>query len=388
MSQAYTSQESLYSTFISNRSYLFDETSSNGSGEEQESTPIAAASLLVLITFLGAIGNLLVLKAIFSLTRRKVHEYLILNLAVTDAGTCLVSIPLDITEQLIGRFPYGAALCRVIYPLQSVLVYASVLTLLFMSAERYRLIVTPMKPRIQVKTGIIIMVSIWVLSCLVVLPFSLALVFSGTECIEQWPKAFSGKAFTLMIFIFMYLVPLLIMSFFYSTMVRVFYKDIKSLKMKRGISVSRESIDIRMHRNVKIVKVFVGAVVAFALCMLPTHITWLWHDFGGGSSSPEFRKVATFSNILMYSNSVLNPLILGSIMIDEKALAKRCRKLFCWSSRQVGTHHDFEQAYVLHICSPSMSKQYKNRSYFLSLSKSSLFDNETVTATKITCKDR
>ena len=388
MSQAYTSQESLHSTFISNRSSLFNETSSNRSGEEQEqSTPIAAVSLLILISFLGAIGNLLVLKAIFSLKRRKLHEYLLLNLAATDAGTCLVSIPLDITEQLIGRFPYGAALCRVIYPIQSVLVYASVLTLLFMSAERYRLIVTPMKPRIQFKTGIITIISIWVLSCLVVLPFSLALVFTGSECIEQWPKEFSGKAFTLTIFIFLYLVPLFIMTFFYSTMVRVFYKDIKSLKMKREIPVSRESIDIRLQRNVKIVKVFVVAVVVFALCMLPTHVTWLWHDFGGGSSSPEFRKVSTFSNIFMYCNSVLNPLFLGSIMIDGKALARRCWKLFCCRSRQVGTRHDFDQAYVLHICSPSMSKQYKNGSYILSLSKSSLCDNKTVTATKITCKD-
>ena len=110
---------------------------------------IAAISLLSVIACLGAIGNLLVIKTILNLKRRKLYEYLILNLAITDAGTSLVSIPLDIAEQVKAEFPYGAAMCHVVYPLQSVLIYVSVLTLLLMSTERYKLIVTPMKPKMR-----------------------------------------------------------------------------------------------------------------------------------------------------------------------------------------------------------------------------------------------
>ena len=391
MTQTFGSLEAFDSIFHSNRSLSFNNTTSHQhwSSENPEEIPIAAILLLSLIAFLGAIGNLLVLKAIISLKRRKLHEYLILNLAVTDAGTCIVSIPLDIAEQAIGGFPFGAALCRVIYPFQSVLVYVCVLTLLFMSTERYKLIVTPMKPRIHTKPGTIIIGAIWVLSCLIVLPYSLALKFAGNGCSEHWPHDYSGKVFTLIIFTLLYLVPLVIMTFFYASMIGVFYKENKSLKMRRRKrSVSKESIDIRLHRNVKIVKVFVMAVVAFALCMLPTHVTWLWHDFGQGSSSPVFGKVATFSNILLYANSVLNPFILGSIMVDVKGLARRCWELICCHSRRLKFRRrpGFEEAFVLRVVSPSMSKQYKNGSYFLSLSKSSLCDNKTVTALKITPK--
>lgn len=393
MSEFFQDHKGFNSNFISDRGSLFNETVSNldqqiGKENQGQTIPIVASILLILIAFLGTVGNLLVLKAIFRLKRKKLYEYLILNLAATDASICLVSIPLDIAEQFIGRFPYGAALCRVIYPLQSVLVYVSVMTLLFMSLERYKLIVTPMKPKIGVKTGLVIIAGIWILSSLVALPFSLALVFTGTECTEQWPKAYSGKVFTLTIFIFLFLVPLIIMTVLYASMIRVFYKEIKSLKLrKRKKSVSMQMIDMRLQRNVRIVKVFVMVVIVFALCMLPTHVTWLWHKFGQGSTSLEFRKVATFSSILMYCNFVLHPLILGSIMIDRKGVGKRCTEVLCLRLRQLGRRHDFEQAFVLHICSPSMSAQYKNGSFFLSLSKSSLLGNETVTATKITFKD-
>lgn len=345
---------------------------------------IAAISLLSVITCLGATGNLLVIKTILNVKRRKLYEYLILNLAITDAGTSLVSIPLDIAEQVKGEFPYGAAMCHVIYPLQSVLIYVSVLTLLLMSTERYKLIVTPMKPRMHIKTAFIIIAAMWVLSCLIVLPFSAALKLEGNQCSEHWPKVYSGKAFTLTIFIFLYFVPLSVMIFLYSWIIFTFYKDMKTLKVRvRKRSVSIESINLRLHRNARIVKVFVAAVVVFAMCMLPTHIVWLWHDFGQGSSSPLFGRVSTFSNIFMYTNSVLNPFILGFVMTDGKGYL---RKLFCCRLRR-STSPRRKQAFVLRTQSPSMSKHYNDGSPFLSLSKAPICDQEIGIANKTNTGD-
>ena len=318
-------------------------------GEHQEHTKFIVVSFLILIAFLGAIGNLLVLKAIFNLKRRKVHEYLILNLAATDAGTCLVSIPLDITEQLFGRFPYGAALCRVIYPLQSVLVYVSVLTLLFMSAERYRLIVTPMKPTIRAKAALITITAIWVSSCLIVVPYSFALKFTlNGHCREEWPYAYSGKVFTLTIFALFYVTPLLIIAISYICTIRVLYKDSKAVKLRREMSLSQASTNRRLHRNARIVKVFVVAVTVFALCMLPSHVSWLWHDFGWGSTNSElFHKVLTFSNAFIYANSLFNPFIFGCI--DVKIIAKLLRDLVCCRLARQEHHPGFQHAFFLRI---------------------------------------
>ena len=311
-------------------------------GEKQENAKFIAVSLLGLIAFLGAITNLLVLKAIFSLKRRKVHEYLLLNLVATNAGTCLVSIPLDIAEHLIGRFPYGAALCRVIYPFQSALVYVSVLTLLFMSAERYRLIVTPMKPTIRAKTALITITVMWVSPCLIVLPYSFALkVTQNGHCIEEWSYACSGRVFTLTIFAFLYVTPLLIMTVFYVSMIRVLFKDSNAVKLRTKISLSQSSISLRQHRNVKIVKVFIAAVTVFALCMLPTHVTWLWHDFGHGSTNKErFHKVLTFSKVVMYANSLFNPFIFGSKLLSDLIYYRLARQ---------ERHHGFQRVFLLRI---------------------------------------
>ena len=391
---AKTTSSALTST--NNRSFLVNKSLSEVylESEDDEQTITVAISLLILIVFLGSIANFLVLKAIFSQKRRKLHEYLTLNLVATDIGTCLLGIPLDVAEQVIGEFPYGAALCHVIYPFQSALVYSSVMTLLFMCVERYRLIVTPLKPRIRVKTGLTIIAAMWLLSCMMVLPLSFALRLKGTYCIEEWPNAYSGKVFTLTIFTLLYLIPLIIMTFLYAFMIGVLTKDTASLKRwwrRKSRTVSQESVDIRMERNFTIVKVFVVAVIVFAVCMLPTHITWLWHDFGSGSERPElFGNVVTFSNILMYANSVFNPFIFGSMLIDVKAFVKLCRSLLCCLCR--GNKRDFKQVFVLQVRSPSMSAQLQRGSFCLSLSKASeIVDSEnnaeTVRATKITVKN-
>lgn len=380
---------------LNNRSLLVNKTLSKVhlEREDEEQTITIAIFLLILIAFLASVANFLVLKAIFSHKRRKLHEYLMLNLVATDAGTCLVSIPLDVAEQVIGEFPYGAPLCHVIYPFQSALVYSSVMTLLFMCIERYRLIVSPLKPRIRVKTGLTIIAAIWLLSFLMVLPLSLALRLKGTHCLEEWPNVYSGKVFTLTIFTLLYLIPLVIMTFLYAFMIDVLTKDTASLKRRwrrKSKTLSQESVDMRMERNFTIVKVFVFAVIVFAVCMLPTHITWLWHDFGSGSKRPElFSKVATFSNILMYVNSVFNPFIFGSMLIDAKTLKKLCGSLLC--CRRGRNKREFKQVFDLQIRSPSMSAQLQRGSFCLSLSKASeIFNsenNETVRATKITMKN-
>ena len=340
----------------SNDSGLFNKTNFNippqQGDDNQQTLPLVAVSLLILITLLGTTGNLLVFRAIFILKKRNLNDYLILNLAATDTGTCLVSIPLDVVEKMKGEFPYGAALCHVIYPFQSVLVYVSVLTLLFMCIDRFRLIVTPLKPRMHLKTGLTTVAAMWVSSCLIVLPLALALKFKGSHCSEEWWHDYSGRVFTLTIFTFLYVIPMIIMTFLYAFIIQVLYKDTRSIKLRRNVSASSQLSASMTQRNLKIVHVFVMAVVVFAVCMLPTHITWMWHDFGSGSKRPElFSKAVTFSNILMYANSVVNPVIFGSINV--KTLEKLCKSLVCYRSEREDSYHELDQVFVLRTNSPS-----------------------------------
>ena len=71
---------------------------------------------------------------------RNASEYLILNLAFTDLMTCAVGIPLDVAVILFQRWPFGAFMCKVVWPFQTVLIAVSVGTLTCMAIERYRAI--------------------------------------------------------------------------------------------------------------------------------------------------------------------------------------------------------------------------------------------------------
>ena len=65
----------------------------------------------------------------------------------------------------------------------------------------------------------------------------------------------------------------------------------------------------RSRSNVVIVKTFLFGAVAFAICLLPYHVMWLWHDFGQGGRWTHFEDTLVFANALVYFNSLVNPFI-------------------------------------------------------------------------------
>ena len=279
-----------------------------------------------LIMVIGAIGNVLLLKILLGEKKLKDNEYLILNLVLTDLSGCVISIPLDVTERILNRFPFGEILCKIVYPLQTVLMAVSVLTLLLMSYERYRLIVTPFKDVIRGKTWALLILCTWIGAFLFVLPYVLALRLEGPECKEYWSDRRSSHAFTLCSFVFLYTVPLIVITIFYSQVARSMYNDNHTLmlmKAKNRIVMDHDLLH-KVKRNSRVVKVFVTAVIVFAVCLLPTHIVWLWHDFGSGEYNRHFSEIVTFCNILMYANCAIDPFVFGSMRILN--IVKCCNK--------------------------------------------------------------
>ena len=280
------------------------------------------------IGVLGIFGNLLVFKVIVSQRKRKVSEYLILNLCATDLGACAVSIPVDLVERALRRFPFGVFLCNMVYPFQTVLMAVSVMTLLEMSYERYRLIVTPFKRRINSKIAVCTIMVTWAISCFLVLPYVLVLQLEDDQCVEKWPLEAYRRAYTLSVFLVLYLVPLLIITVSYTLVIRNLYQDSRrqiNECLTRGTRSEhmRAVMVSRVQRNMRVVKIFISAGIVFAVCMLPTHLCWLWHDFGSGSTNQHFTKLVTFSNVLMYLNSAIDPFIFGSLKVRQ--FCCRCR---------------------------------------------------------------
>lgn len=284
-----------------------------------EITQVIQLSLYVMVSFVGSLGNLLVCIAIYLQKKRKPNEFFILNLALTDLGASIFSIPLDLAELLSGKFLLGPTMCHVVYPIQTVLMGTSVLTLLCLSTERHRAIVSPLKPKIQEKTAFGMITATWLVSVAAVAPYASILHLEGDQCLEKWPRDIYVKTFTMSVFLLLYFVPLVAITVNYVRVMQKLNCEVKRLKhlfSGRYHSLCKH-VQKRSDQNIRVVKVFVTAVVVFAICLLPNHVLWLWHDFGEGNNFKYFNEVVVFCHIMVYINSAINPFIFGKLRLNH-----------------------------------------------------------------------
>lgn len=329
--------------------------------------------LYFIISLVGIAANSMIFHTLLSRNNLRVGEYLILNLAITDLATCAVSIPFDLAERLAGGFPFGSIMCYVVYPLQTVLMAASVITLLSMSLERRRVVMEPFaRPRVLSKTAKIAILVSWIAPTLVIIPYALVLRLDGENCLEKWSEYWHVKVFTLTNFTVFFVIPITVIATSYIMAGRKVRKELQNLDdMLEGTDRSRKQyIKKRTVQKLKITKVFITAVVAFFVCMLPTHLVWIWHDFAEGDENPYFKDILIFSNILMYLNSVLNPFIFRSVRGKSftRLIACCCKK---FSENSASSSRLFLGcAYTPHS-SPQVERERAIRAVTKSFSRSS-----------------
>jgi hypothetical protein len=282
----------------------------------EDSLIVVKLACLSAISLIGVIGNVLICATLIG-HKRKTSEMFILNLAITDLLVCGVGIPLDIYQELHVLFPYGPVLCKVIWPSQTLLVLVSILTLTAMALERYRAIITPLKPKPK-KQGILKCIAIiWLFGLAVVMPYIKALTYADRDCYETWPNARDPDYYTLVLFVIDYCIPLTIISYCYIRVgVKLYKSNLQfSASPVRKSGLNSDAQRIRLKRNTRIIKVFSFAVVMFVICMLPGDIYWLYKSWGQ-SEIPYENHFSTFANILLYANSMINPFIFGTCNIQ------------------------------------------------------------------------
>ena len=269
-----------------------------------------------IITAAGLIGNTLICLAVFKRRRLRITDVFILNLAATDLATCVISIPFDFVEILMKQWPFGNVLCKTVYPLQTILMAVSVYTLLFMSWERHRSVMPPLKPKLKATRALAIVFFLWIASISLVGPYIAILRVEksdgSAECSENWPHEYHPKVFTLAVFIALYVLPLFVITANYIRISQKLWRDIE--RMQKAIGEKKRNskkplTQARAQRNMRIVRIFIIVVIAFSLCMLPNHIMWIWHDFGTGRNYQYFDTIIVFCFTLVYSNSAINPFI-------------------------------------------------------------------------------
>lgn len=262
-------------------------------------------TLYAIIFLVSAIGNLLVCIIIFKRRKMKtVTNYFILNLAFADLTLTLICIPFDIPVQEMNyRWPYGSFMCHILYPLQTMSLFASVFTLTAVSLTRYWAILYPLRRQLSITNAKWLILIIWLLSIVPVSPYISVLSIGETtgSCDENWSDDRSRKIYTVALFVAQYAVPLTVIGAAYISIGR-------ELGKKKSTPENRYLQNAQSEEASKVIRMLIAVTILFAVCVLPTNIMWLWLDFGNANEQfAYFWELIAFSNILTFANSAANP---------------------------------------------------------------------------------
>lgn len=122
---------------------FMNNTANNGTVEMSSEIPmlrIITCSILFFVVILTSLGNLVVILAFVlekSLTYNNHFNYYIINLAVTDFLVAASAMSFYTVDVLLGYWPFGEFMCGIWIFCDYGMTFASVFTLVAISADRY-----------------------------------------------------------------------------------------------------------------------------------------------------------------------------------------------------------------------------------------------------------
>lgn len=154
---------------------------------------------------------------------------------------------------------------------------ASTGSLVAITVERYRAICLPFTPPLSKFQAKLTIAVVSMTSFLIALPevgaYELAPPYG---CMEVFPTLKLRKAYSLLLFLACYLLPLLFIAPAYTRMIYKLWNDRDENCPASG--VSEDPKNSKRKRNV--LKMMVVVVLCYACCMMPTYAMFLWLDFG------------------------------------------------------------------------------------------------------------
>lgn len=336
---------------ISNRTMTPQRNDSEQESNQDElldplSYEIMVIAFFTVIFFFGFVGNVSVLGSILKWKRlRNPCGLLIANIAAADLGVAIIAAPLRIADLYLQGWPFGDALCRIILPLQDVMVCVSVITHSTIAFERYRATVTPFKTRLSSSKITYVNVGIW-LFCYafaglpLAIPLKVQLFENTPYCFPDWSDLYR-RVYEIYLVVVFIVAQLIIQSYAYVSiiytlksksdiLVEVSEQTATSLtpgKAERSFSSRascagnlRVACVARVKRKQKLVKMLLVLVIAFQICHLPRGVMMLYREFAHPSLiNTTFKYIDLVALALYYLKHVINPFILFTMSADFRS---------------------------------------------------------------------
>lgn len=309
-------------------------------GSASTITQLALTAAYAVVFVVAIFGNCAII--LIAKTKRRIRKVafnlFIISMATADIMDALFAVPLTVLYFYIGDLWFegllGDITCKILHFLNNLSLAASVFTLAAIAVDRYLAIVHVLREPLSKRKVKLAVVSVWLFASLLMSTFLIKYKSQQLEkdgphhCFGVWDlddlernlKMYQYEVTTT--FILMYVIPLFLMAFLYSRIIRV-------LKKRQAFGENMSQIRIQK-QNVTVIKMLVTVVLVFAFCWIPTHVVYLMIAFA-------YQKIRCWPVSLTFSlfvpshaNGAINPCIY--LIFNEnfrkglKELIIRCRR--------------------------------------------------------------
>uniref|UniRef100_A0A087YPE7 Chemerin chemokine-like receptor 1 n=2 Tax=Poecilia formosa TaxID=48698 RepID=A0A087YPE7_POEFO len=278
------------------------------SDNSQSSLTLVIAVVNIFISFLGLIGNALVVWICGCKMKRTVITTWYISLALSDLFVCIF-LPFNIFYLLTSNWPFGQVLCKFTSSALFLNMYSSVFLLVIISADRCVLVLFPVwaNNHRTVHKAYGAVAVMWLLAGLLTLPAAIfrttAVQESITKCQLNYTSIFTYKAVVLGRFFCGFLVPFLIIVL--SCVV---------------IGVKLRASTVRSKRPYKIM---VALILSFFFCWVPYHTFALMEMNLKKHRLDVIEAGIKVGNTLAAANAFISPILYVFIGNDFKRTLKR-----------------------------------------------------------------
>ncbi|XP_045548737.1 melanopsin-B [Salmo salar] len=279
------------------------------------------ACFVVVIGAVGVGGNALVMYAFFSNKKlRTPPNYFIMNLAVSDFLMAITQSPIFFVNCLYKEWVFGETGCKMYAFCGALFGITSMINLLAISIDRYIVITKPLQAlhwTSKRRTSVVIVI-VWLYS----LAWSLAPLFGWSSYIPEglmtsctWDYVTStpaNRSYTLMLCIFVFFIPLAIISYCYLCMflaIRTASRDMEKLgsQVRKSTLIQQQSIKTEW----KLAKIAFVVIIVYVMSWSPyacvTLIAWAGY---GRALSPYSKAVPA---VIAKASAIYNPFIYAII---------------------------------------------------------------------------
>ena len=269
-----------------------------------------------IISFLGIIGNILVLVVRVRNWKNSLHYQLISGLAITDLLFCFVFISITFPSIWLCKWYLGAALCTLLKTLLTFTSNVDLGFILIIAIERYVGIVHPFSGGASArKIYLMILINIVVGTMSVSHFFFIFKVDQHGECVDDWSRFTDQSQFIYnwISNIFLFTIPIIITAVLYYRGLRTLNSTLFRPEMMQTLdNVSRKRM---ISENRRILKIASTILLAFFLLVGPIHLSWFLHDNFPDLDSGKYHMFA-ISSITYSLHASINPIIYS--IIDPK----------------------------------------------------------------------